>query len=81
MATTPAFYARRVGSMIGPINDFAKGQSMNRFLALFAFVVFAGFVGILAFEVPSPDLVIVIVFTLLLVAYDFITSSKNGPRD
>ena len=31
---------------------------MNRFLALFAFVVFAIFVGILAFEVPSPDLVI-----------------------
>lgn len=55
---------------------------MNRILALFAFLVFAGFVGILAFEVPSPDLVIVIVFTTLLVAYDFITSSGNDePRD
>lgn len=54
---------------------------MNRFLALFAFVVFTVFVGILAFKVPSPDLVIVIVFTLLLVAYDFITSSRNEPKD
>jgi len=54
---------------------------MNRFLALFAFVVFVVFVGILAFEVPSPDLVIVIVLTIVLVAYDFITSSGNGPKD
>ena len=50
---------------------------MNRFLALFAFVIFAGFLGILAFNVPSPDLVIVIVLTLILVAYDFITSSSD----
>lgn len=54
---------------------------MNRFLALFAFVVFAGFVGILAFEVPSPDLVIVILFTTALLGYDFITSSKNDPKE
>jgi len=54
---------------------------MNRFLALFAFVVFAIFVGILAFEVPSPDLVIVILITTALLAYDFITSSQNDPKD
>ncbi|MGB3689022.1 MAG: hypothetical protein WBA02_06960 [Jannaschia helgolandensis] len=54
---------------------------MNRFLALFAFVVFAIFVGILAFEVPSPDLVIVILITMALLAYDFITSSQNEPKD
>lgn len=50
---------------------------MNRILALFAFVVIAGFLGILAQKVPSPDLVIVIVLTLILVAYDFITSSNQ----
>ncbi|MHA3977079.1 hypothetical protein ACW9UR_05280 [Halovulum sp. GXIMD14794] len=50
---------------------------MNRFLALLAFLVFCGFVGILVFAVPSPDLVIVVVFTVLLVAYDFATSSGN----
>jgi len=54
---------------------------MNRFLAFFAFAAFVCFVGILAFKVPSPDLVIVIVLTTALVAYDFITSSKNEPKD
>ena len=50
---------------------------MTRLLFLFAFLVFAGFVGILAFEVPSPDLIAVIVLTLVLVAYDLFTSSRN----
>jgi|TARA_R110002074_G_scaffold3167_1_gene17125 uncharacterized membrane protein YoaK (UPF0700 family) len=67
--------------MNGPTNDVSKGHRMNRFLALFAFVVFAIFVGILAFEVPSPDLVIVILITMALLAYDFITSSQNDPKD
>lgn len=53
---------------------------MNRLLALFAFVVFAAFVIILAVKVPSPDLVIVIALTLALVAYDFVTSSGK-PED
>ncbi len=51
---------------------------MNRFLALIAFAGFAAFVGILAWEVPSPDLVIVILVTLALVAYDFLTSSGKS---
>lgn len=50
---------------------------MNRLLALFAFLVFAGFLAILAIEVPSLDLVLVIALTLVLVAFDFVTSSKN----
>lgn len=50
---------------------------MNRLLALVAIVVFAGFLAILAFEVPSPDLVAVIVLTIALAGYDFLTSSKN----
>ncbi|WP_420409117.1 hypothetical protein [Hoeflea sp.] len=54
---------------------------MNRVLALMAFITFCGFVAILAFEVPSPDLVAVILFTVALVAYDFVTSSKNKPND
>ncbi|MEM1130907.1 MAG: hypothetical protein AAGH83_10345 [Pseudomonadota bacterium] len=48
---------------------------MNRLCALVAFATVLGFLGILALEVPSPDLVIVIVLTIGLVAYDFITSS------
>ncbi|WP_299563221.1 hypothetical protein [uncultured Sulfitobacter sp.] len=51
---------------------------MNRFLALFAFITLAAFLLILAFKVPSPDLVIIIVVTLGFVAYDFVTSSSNN---
>ncbi|WP_198952289.1 hypothetical protein [Phaeobacter sp. 22II1-1F12B] len=50
---------------------------MNRLLALIAFLTLAAFLAILAFEVPSPDLVIVVLVTLAFVAYDFVTSSKN----
>lgn len=44
---------------------------MNRFLALFAFAVFAVFLLILGKEVPSPDLLAVIGVTLALAGYDF----------
>ncbi len=54
---------------------------MNRIVALFAYAVFAGFVGILAFEVPSPDLIVVVLLTLGLVTYDFLTSSSNTPKN
>ena len=50
---------------------------MNRLLALFAFLTVAGFLGILAYRVPSPDLLVVLGLTLLLAAYDFITSSRD----
>ncbi|WP_176473913.1 hypothetical protein [Actibacterium ureilyticum] len=48
---------------------------MNRLTALIAFAVFAGFLAILAFSVPSIDLVLVIVLTLGLAAWDFLTSN------
>ncbi len=51
---------------------------MNRLIALIAFAALAGFLGILAFEVPSPDLIAVIVLTVLLVGYDFVTSSGKN---
>jgi len=53
---------------------------MTRLTALVAFVVLAAFLAVLAIEVPSPDLVAVILFTVLLVAYDFITSARK-PKD
>ena len=52
---------------------------MTRLIALIAFVVFAGFVAILAFEVPSPDLIAVIALTTALVAYDLLTSTRKKP--
>ena len=51
---------------------------MNRLLALFAFVVLAGFLGILVLAVPSPDLVAVVALTAVLVAYDLYSSAGRG---
>jgi hypothetical protein len=52
---------------------------MKRFLALIAFFALAGFVLVLVLEVPSPDLIVVSVLTVALVAYDLLTSSgKRG---
>ncbi len=53
---------------------------MNALLAFLALATFAGFLAILAFEVPSPDLLAVIGLTLALVIYDFVTSAF-GKRD
>lgn len=50
---------------------------MNRFLALFAFAVFAGFLYILASKIGSLDLWLVTLLTAALAGYDFLTSSKN----
>ncbi len=50
---------------------------MNRILALFAFVVLAGFLYILVSEIRALDLLLVTILTAGLAAYDFLTSSKN----
>lgn len=47
---------------------------MNRFVSLFALAVLAGFLGILAYEVPRADLIGVIVVTIALAAIDFVRS-------
>ena len=43
---------------------------MDRMMAVFAFAVFAGFLGILAYFVPSVDLLAVLGLTVALAAYD-----------
>ncbi len=53
---------------------------MNRIMALFAFVVLAGFVGILIWNVREPDLIAVAALTVVLIAIDFVTSSGK-PKD
>lgn len=50
---------------------------MNRILALFALIALGGFLAILAFEVPSPDLIIVVIITAALALYDFYRSLFN----
>ena len=65
------------GYSIGAPQTHRKEFEMNRLLALIAFLTLTAFLAILAFEVPSPDLIIVVLVTLAFVAYDFFTSSKN----
>lgn len=50
---------------------------MNKLMAFVAFAVLVGFLGILFWWVPRIDLGVVIALTLVLVAYDFITSAKG----
>ncbi|WP_299813451.1 hypothetical protein [uncultured Jannaschia sp.] len=54
---------------------------MDRFLALAAFATLAGFLAVLAIEVPSGDLIAVIVLTVALVGYDFVSSSGRDRND
>lgn len=50
---------------------------MNRVLALFAFALLAGFLYILASKIGTLDLWLVVLLTVGLAGYDFLTSSKN----
>jgi hypothetical protein len=59
--------------------DALKDKRMNRLLALFAFLVFVGFLGVLVMGVPSPDLIVIVLLTAGLVAWDMITSSGKKP--
>jgi hypothetical protein len=52
---------------------------MNRLLALFAFLVFAGFLAILVIGVPHPDLIAIVLLTVGLVAWDMLSSSGKKP--
>jgi hypothetical protein len=54
-----------------------EDETMNRLLALLAFTAIAVFLLILAVEVPSIDLIIIVAVTLAFVAYDFFTSSRK----
>ena len=51
---------------------------MDRLLALFTFVVFLVFLGILALKVGQWDLKAIILMTVVLVAYDFWTTQKKN---
>lgn len=54
-----------------------EDETMNRLLALLAFAAISVFLLILAVEVPSIDLIIIVAVTLAFVAYDFFTSSRK----
>lgn len=50
---------------------------MNKLMALLGFAVLTGFLGILLWFVPRVDLGAVIVITIALCGYDFLTSAKS----
>ena len=54
----------------------------DRILSILAFAVLCGFLGILIWFVPRLDLGIVVLLTLLFVAYDFFihNRSQNGSK-
>ncbi len=47
---------------------------ISRLMAIAAFAVLAGFLGILVFEVPRLDLGIIAAITLILVVVDFFST-------
>lgn len=51
---------------------------MNRLLAFVAFAGVAGFLAILAVEVPSPDLLAVILISVALVGIDFFLATRKN---
>lgn len=50
---------------------------MNKLLALIAFLGLLAFIGILVMKVPRTDIAVVATLTLLLVAYDFLSSARD----
>ena len=46
---------------------------IGRLMAILAFAILAGFLGILVFEVPRVDLGVIAGITLVLVVVDFLT--------
>lgn len=52
----------------------------DRLIAFVAILAFAGFLGILIWEVPRPGLGVVIAITLLLVLLDVLRSSRDPRR-
>lgn len=53
---------------------------MNALIATLAFLVLGGFLGILLYKVPMPDLIIVTLLAMAMCAYDFIRSVKSNEQ-
>lgn len=51
---------------------------MNNLLALIAFALFLGFLGILVVEVPRLDLFGVVAVSVALAAWDLVRSLRGG---
>lgn len=49
----------------------------NRIIALVAFVILAGFLGILIYKVPRVDLIVLVGITLALAGWDMLRPVKK----
>ena len=54
---------------------------MDRLISILALAVLAGFLGILAWFVPSPDLIAVIALTFLMAAVDVFQSARSDKSE
>lgn len=54
---------------------------MQRLIALIAFAIAVGFLGILIFNVPEIDLIVIVTVTIGLIGYDFFTSARKNRPD
>lgn len=50
---------------------------MDRILAVISFAVLAAFLFILGRGVPHPDLIIILLLTAILVAWDFFSATRR----
>lgn len=50
---------------------------MNKFMAVFAFVVLVAFLSILVIHVPRVDLTVVILITVVLAGWDLVLGLKG----
>ena len=48
---------------------------MDKLAGLLAILILAGFLGILVYKVPSPDLIGVVALTALLALFDYLRSN------
>lgn len=53
---------------------------MNTVIAILSFLTLGGFLGILIFKVPMPDLVIVTLIAVAMCAFDFVRSVKSNEQ-
>lgn len=54
-----------------------KDDIVNKFLAIFAFVVLIAFLSILVIHVPRVDLTVVILITVVLAGWDLVLGLKG----
>jgi hypothetical protein len=51
---------------------------MNLITGIIGIALLGAFLGFMLVWVPAPPLIVIVVFTMLLLIYDFISTLRNG---